>query len=185
MGKCLHDTQVLGTHLAPDAPTRRSSARLVGGPTVLTPFQMLTTHARFVSQKLLKLPRHSKVRTYIELYLVFFVSGLLHYTSEYITLRNWTNGTIQFFTLQAVAIHFEDIAIAFASSRLELKQSKMWEVIGYIWVLQWFGWSLPMWLEPQISGGVVDNVARVRIIETMYSCKTPSSDTRLEPTEDA
>ncbi|KAJ8474872.1 hypothetical protein ONZ45_g15806 [Pleurotus djamor] len=134
---------------------------------------MLKTHARFVSQKLLGLPRHSKVRTYLELYLAFFVSGLLHYSLEYMTIKNRANGAIQFFTLQAVAIHLEDVMIALGSSGLGLKQNKMWEVIGYIWVVQWFGWSLPMWLEPRINGGAVDNVARVRIVETvcLYALK--------------
>ncbi|KAJ8509196.1 hypothetical protein ONZ45_g8609 [Pleurotus djamor] len=168
MGQCVYATQVLGTYLAPTAQTRVSSFFLyTGGPAVLTSSKMLTAHARFVSQKLLGLPRHSKVRTYLELYIAFFISGLLHYSLEYMSIKNWANGAIQFFTLQAVAIHLEDMVIAFASSRLGLKQNKMWEAIGYIWVVQWFGWSLPMWLEPRIRGGAVDNVPRVRIVETV------------------
>ncbi|KAJ8462353.1 hypothetical protein ONZ45_g17968 [Pleurotus djamor] len=130
---------------------------------------MLTIHARFVTQKVLRLPRHNQATALIELYSAFFISGLFHYTTEYFIFQNWSSGAIRFFILQAVAIHLEGIVIDFASSRLGSKQNKMWEVIGYIWVLQWFTWSLPIWIEPQINGGIIENGAKIQVIQTLLS----------------
>ncbi|KAL4259032.1 wax synthase family protein [Pleurotus pulmonarius] len=125
----------------------------------------LTSHGAFVTDKLLRLPGDAKLtRRYTQLYVAFLVSGALHYWAEYMTLHNFSGGSLRFFLSQAVAIHCEDIVIA-AAGRLGWKQSGTWEVIGYVWVWQWFAWCIPGWVDPLVRIGLIEQGAKVEIIQ--------------------
>lgn len=80
------------------------------------------------------------------------------------TIHNFGGGSLRFFLWQAVAIHCEDILIS-AAGRLGWKQSKMWEVIGYVWVWQWFTWCIPSWVDPLVRIGLIEQGAKVEIIQ--------------------
>lgn len=124
--------------------------------------QLLTGHTNFVAD-VLRLPQ-GKFKTYFKLYGSFFISGLLHYAADYMLFQNWSGTSIRFFVLQAVAITFEDIAIALAS-RLGFNRNMLgFRVIGYVWVFAWFAFSLPIWLDPIVHAGTMDEGVNVSLI---------------------
>lgn len=68
--------------------------------------------------------------------------------------RAWSGGSFRFFVLQAIAITFEDHVIAFAKN-MGLR-SERWRLLGYVYVLAWFTWSVPIWLNAQVAAGLMD-----------------------------
>ncbi|KAF4566043.1 hypothetical protein EYR36_011457 [Pleurotus pulmonarius] len=120
--------------------------------------RMLTSHGRFVTDKILHLPREAKlVRRYTQLYVAFFISGVLHHWAEYMVIHNLGGGSLRFFLSQALAIHCEDIVI-YAGGRMGLKQSRAWKVVGYIWVWHWFTWCVPSSLDPLVRLGIFEQL---------------------------
>ncbi|KDQ23046.1 hypothetical protein PLEOSDRAFT_1049453 [Pleurotus ostreatus PC15] len=116
--------------------------------------RMLTSHGRFVTDKILHLPREAKLtRRYTQLYVAFFISGVLHHWAEYLVIHHLGGGSLQFFLSQALAIHCEDIVI-YAGGKMGLKQSRAWQVVGYIWVWHWFTWCVPGSLDPLVRLGM-------------------------------
>lgn len=84
-------------------------------------------------------------------------------------------GSMQFFLLQAVAIHGEDIVIS-AGRRmglsLDLKSPwgrKASKVVGCVYVWQWFTWCFPICVDPLVRFGMVENGVQVTIIQDL--CK--------------
>jgi hypothetical protein len=63
---------------------------------------------------------------------------------------------LKFFLSQAVVITFEEIVIALAR-RVGFTDSRGWRIFGYAWVQLWFILSLPWWLQPHISAGLIEN----------------------------
>jgi len=107
--------------------------------------------------KALHLPRGT-FTTRFKLFTNFFISGLIHATGEYILFQNFSEGkSIQFFLLQAVGITFEDALVAIASHLGYRKPSVFSKLIGFVWVFAWFTFCLPMWLDPQLHAGMMDN----------------------------
>jgi len=83
-------------------------------------------------------------------------------------IQNFSGGSIQFFLLQAVGITFEDMVIALAQ-RLGYKESNAFKLFGFVWVFAWFAFSLPMWLDPQMHAGVLDEGIQVGLIRLLKS----------------
>ncbi|KIM39004.1 hypothetical protein M413DRAFT_419386 [Hebeloma cylindrosporum] len=124
-----------------------------------------TTHSNFLASAL-RLPKGT-FTTYFKLFTSFFISGILHAGADYALHQNFTQGTsIQFFALQAVGITFEDAVIAIGC-RLGYKQSKAFKLIGFIWVFAWFTFCLPIWLDPQVHAGTIDE-PRVSLIRMLF-----------------
>ena len=121
---------------------------------------------RLVANKFLKFPRGSNRSAYTQLYVAFFLSGLLHFAGDFMIEKRMVYYSFKFFLLQAVVITFEDLIIYIAKRTLhlkgtELKQGKADEpgvemvvrVIGYCWVALWFCLTLPIWIdEPNAIG---------------------------------
>jgi hypothetical protein len=65
---------------------------------------------------------------------------------------------MRFFVLQAMAITFEDIVINLASRIGFGRTTRLSKLVGYMWVLGWFIWSVPGWTRPWaiVSLGQVD-----------------------------
>jgi hypothetical protein len=99
---------------------------------------------------------------YVQLFAAFFLSGMIHYVGQYMLLRDYPHplpkGPIIFFLAQAAVITLEDIAVA-AGKELGLK-SRVWKVVGHVWVLTWFTLSVPVWMDPQIAAGFMDLKSR-------------------------
>ena len=123
----------------------------------------LTSHSNFFASAL-RLPR-GPITTYFKLFISFFISGLVHAAGDYIIYQNFSQGkSIQFFTLQAVCITFEDAVIAIAS-RLGYKECKAFKLIGFIWVFWWFTFCIPMVMIPELHAGTMDEGDHVNRIQ--------------------
>ena len=107
----------------------------------------------------MKFPRGTNRSSYSQLYIAFFLSGLLHFAAEFLIEMRMVYRAPKFFLLQAVAITFEDFVIYIAKRALrrggiELnpgRPDESWaeavvRVIGYCWVTLWFCSTLPGWL---------------------------------------
>ena len=82
-------------------------------------------------------------------------------------LQNFSEGmSIQFFLLQAVAITLEDAVIALGS-RLGHKESIAFKLIGFAWVFAWFAFSMPIWLDPEVHAGLMDEGVRIGLIRLL------------------
>ena len=112
---------------------------------------------KFVANKVLKFPRGSNRSSYTQLYIAFFLSGLLHFAADFMMEKRMVYRSFKFFLLQAVGITFEDFVIYIAKRTfrwrgIELKPGKADEswveaairVFGYCWVTLWFCYTLPI-----------------------------------------
>ena len=121
---------------------------------------MFAGFGRLVANEFLKLPRGTNRSSYTQLYVAFLLSGLLHFTGDFIIEKRIVYYSFKFFLLQAIAITLEDFILYIAKrllrrERIELKPGKTDEswaevvarVIGYCWVTLWFCLTLPLWLD--------------------------------------
>lgn len=107
--------------------------------------------------------RGSKLSSYTQLYVAFIISGIGHAISiAYYPFREGVPadsshyiGTLWFFVAQALAITFEDIAIGIYNrqKRVVLSDGTR-KVIGYVWVIFWFYYSLPWALDEHLNKGL-------------------------------
>ena len=127
---------------------------------------MVAGFGRLVANKFLNFPRGTNRSSYTQLYIAFFISGLLHFAGDFMLEKRLAYHSFKFFILQAVAITFEDFVIYIAKHLLrlggiQLKPGRVDEnwaeavvrVMGYCWVILWFCLTLPVWLdEPNTIG---------------------------------
>ena len=146
--------------------------------------QLLTSHAKWVAQGVLRLKPGTRRAIYVQLATGFFISGLIHSGIDYAlygrrTFCWWVcqlagqcgrtgdgleggGGAMSFFLLQPVAIIAEDAVIRFANRfpavvRSRSRWRRQWHFLGYLWVLTWFTYCMPMWLDPLIRSGMVES----------------------------
>ena len=112
-----------------------------------------------VANKFLKFPRGTNGSSYTQLYVAFFLSGLIHFGGDFILEKRMVYRSFNFFLLQAVIITLEDFVIYLAKRplrqrRIELKMGKPDEslagmvvrLVGYCWVILCFCLTLPGWM---------------------------------------
>ena len=136
----------------------------------------LTTNSNFLAT-FLPFPTRSLITTYFKLYTSFLISGLIHGTGDYVLYHSFSQGgALRFFLLQAVGITFEDGIIAIAShmgiGQNGGKKSTASKMIGFVWVFVWFTYCMPMWLDPQVHAGTVDerrNFSLIRVLNARFS----------------
>ncbi|KAJ7759240.1 membrane bound O-acyl transferase family-domain-containing protein [Mycena metata] len=120
--------------------------------------RLLLSHARAFAHRVALLRPGSVMSAYVQLFVAFFLSGVIHHLGQYMLTRDYLNpfsrGPLIFFLAQAVVITLEDIVIALGR-KVGLK-SKGWKVLGFIWVLAWFTLSVPVWMDQQIAAGFMD-----------------------------
>ena len=117
----------------------------------------LTEPASYMTPTILQLPRGSIVGRYLNILLIFGLSGILHNVagiSSGMPLNE--SGVLQFFCTQTLGIIVEDgIQAFFNSSRgktaIQTPPSTLTRCIGYAWVIGFLIWSTPAWLYPQAS----------------------------------
>ena len=127
---------------------------------------MVSGFGRLVANKFLKFPRGTNRSSYTQLYIAFFISGLLHFAGDFMLEKRLAYHSFKFFILQAVAITFEDFIVYIAKRLLRLggiqlkpgRADENWaetvvRVIGYCWVTLWFCLTLPVWLDDPNSIG--------------------------------
>lgn len=81
---------------------------------------------------------------------------MIHSGGDYMSLQHWNGGALRFFILQGLVITVEEMvkALAVKGGVNLLLPSKLWRAIGYFWVLLWFSYSFPIWLDPLKSVGL-------------------------------
>jgi len=127
---------------------------------------MVSGFGRLIANKFLKFPRGTNRSSYTQLYIAFFISGLLHFAGDFMLEKRLAYHSFKFFILQAVAITFEDFVVYIAKRLLrlggiQLKPGRVGEnwaevvlrVVGYCWVTLWLCLTLPVWLDDPNSIG--------------------------------
>jgi len=89
----------------------------------------------------------------IQLYVAFFLSGLIHTSADYMMVGYFPWFSLRFFLLQAVAISFEDLVIRTVKPLCTETYSRANRILGYLWVISWFYWAGPLWLDPTSASG--------------------------------
>ena len=128
---------------------------------------MFTGLGRLVANKLLKFPRGSNRSSFTQLYLAFFLSALIHFSGEFMFERRLVYHSFKFFFFQALAITLEDLVISAAKSLLRRsgiklepgKADESWaevvlRIVGYCWVVLWFCWTIPVWMDENSVAGL-------------------------------
>ncbi|KIY48467.1 hypothetical protein FISHEDRAFT_28725, partial [Fistulina hepatica ATCC 64428] len=107
----------------------------------------LTSHARFITFDLLRLPPKTRVSRYTALYASFLVSGIMHELMEYhlilsmaddgLTWKTYTYTCMPYYFWIATAMIVEDAAIELGK-RVGIEGGRLWKVVGYLWF--WTVW---------------------------------------------
>ncbi|KAK7434729.1 hypothetical protein CaCOL14_008285 [Colletotrichum acutatum] len=110
----------------------------------------LTGHADVIEHHIFPF-RQRLVSRYLRIFISFFISGLIHHTSDIamgMTAKN--AGAFMFFLLQPIGIIAED-AIQAISKQAPVchSASRVRVFVGYLWVLVFLAWSTPTWFYPQ------------------------------------
>ncbi|KAH9479901.1 Acetyltransferase ataH [Psilocybe cubensis] len=113
--------------------------------------RMVSAHGKHFANVFLGYPKGTLMSAYLQLFVAFLVSGIIHGTADFVAIRNVTSfyRNILFFTLQAAAIAFED-GMIFLGKRMKLERVP--KALGYAWVVAWLALSGPIWLETLITG---------------------------------
>ena len=104
----------------------------------------------------LKLDKGTAAFTVAQTMTAFFLSALVHAGGDYAIHRSFEKSgpTFQFFLLQPAAILIEEIAIRGARSTVPVRIPNLaWRGVGYLWVVLWFAWCAPPWLDAITSSG--------------------------------
>lgn len=112
--------------------------------------------SNFISRDVLRLPKPSLVERYINVFLVFFISGLMHLLAnpvQSISLRQ--SGAMPYFLSFVIGYMIED---GVASLWKQIRGSRytedlsLWQkTIGFCWVFGWIGVSSTFYFGPQIG----------------------------------
>ncbi|KAK0470533.1 membrane bound O-acyl transferase family-domain-containing protein [Armillaria novae-zelandiae] len=114
--------------------------------------KFLLSHGHFLAYRVLRLRRGSFQAFVVQLHTAFLISGFLHQLQEYSVTRQWAHGSIIFFYSQAGAISLEH-GIITVGKRLYFP-AIFGRLVGYFWVLGWFTFILPLWLDPMTRAGM-------------------------------
>lgn len=155
--------QLLGPCLAPDAQKGEIHFHFCCSILTFLSFrvQLLAVYSNFVATTL-GLPKN-QFTTYFKLYLSFFILALFHYAGDYMLYQNWSGRSIEFCLLQAAGIIFEDAVIGIAKRFGYTTKTPLTKLIGF-WVFGWFTFCLPLWLDPNLHAGAVEQGVNVSVI---------------------
>lgn len=114
----------------------------------------LTSHANFISDKILRIPRGTLLSRYTRIFAVFLLSGIIHHVCVLgMGVPSEEAGGLVFFPLQALGIMIEDAAQAALVGRKGFRSARIRHVLGYVWVVAFLAWSSPTWFYPQSRVG--------------------------------
>ncbi|KZT63098.1 hypothetical protein DAEQUDRAFT_770922 [Daedalea quercina L-15889] len=94
---------------------------------------------------------------YIQLYIDFAISGLLHYGGDLMVNPSLFGSSFTFYFSQAAAITFEDTVIELVRQSGVRFPRSLAHLIGYAWAILWLCISAPWLMNWQIRAGFVDS----------------------------
>ncbi|MCJ1384673.1 hypothetical protein MMC17_007791 [Xylographa soralifera] len=117
--------------------------------------QKMSGPASFITYSILHLPKGTQIGQLTHLFWTFFISGLMHAFSDLGRGLAWEqSGAIQFFITQVVGIVIEDAARktfrSISGAKKETATPRMVKAIGYLWVIAFLVWSIPVWIYPSM-----------------------------------
>ncbi|KAK7052553.1 BTB domain-containing protein [Favolaschia claudopus] len=132
----------------------------------------LNAHAKFICQTILRLPAdRSPLSSITYFFLVFALSGLVHYLGECVSLgfgfgfgfgqqkESESSGALLFFSLQALGIALEYVVLE-ATGLLKPTSSRWYRLLGNVlsvgYVIGWFALTGPIWVDPLIKAGALE-----------------------------
>ncbi|OCL05012.1 hypothetical protein AOQ84DRAFT_105058 [Glonium stellatum] len=108
----------------------------------------------FLARDVFHLAKGTFASKYLQLFVGFLASGIIHSGASAANARSFVdNGEISFFLAQAVIILIEDHIIEFGR-KLGARDSWIWRILGYLWIITWFGYSLRPWVSGGASKGI-------------------------------
>ena len=114
--------------------------------------QRISSPSYLITYSWLRLRQGGIVARYVNIFLTFMVSGLLHVAEEYgtgVTLQQ--SGSMRFFCTQVLGVMFEDTIQAVFHSLAGQRYRRWTKVVGYVWFALWMVWSSPAWLYPKLQ----------------------------------
>jgi hypothetical protein len=126
---------------------------------------------------ILRLRRTSLTARYILAVVVFVLSGAMHVCGEIAAGVSFSeSGVIQFFATQALGFAIEDATLAMWS-RVTAPWTnhhgahgtvRWWQkVFGFVWVIAWFAWSMPVWIYPASQRSNGEGLLPFSIIDSL------------------
>ena len=110
--------------------------------------------ARYLINDVLHLSRGTLTARYAQILATFFISGLLHLSTDVAIGIAWSeSGAMRFFCTQAVGILVED-GVQALYQRVDPKanrsspRQKLAKAIGHVWLVCFLAWSTPVWAYP-------------------------------------
>ena len=110
--------------------------------------------ARSLVQDVLHLPQDSLSARYSKILVTFYISGLLHLSTDVAIGIGWgESGAIRFFCMQAVGILIEDSVQALyrridPETQRPLPRQMLVRMIGFVWLGCFLAWTTPVWAYP-------------------------------------
>ncbi|KAJ6483624.1 membrane bound O-acyl transferase family-domain-containing protein [Mycena vitilis] len=98
----------------------------------------LCAHAKFISNKILRLPDGTVASSCTEICSAFALSGLVHYMGESVPMGHGHSGSLIFFGIQPAAIAFETLLRALFNRTGVVLPTTARKALGYVWVFGWF-----------------------------------------------
>ncbi|KAJ4340592.1 hypothetical protein N0V95_007467, partial [Ascochyta clinopodiicola] len=116
--------------------------------------RVCSSPAIFVVRDVLHLRKGSFASKYLQLFIGFGVSGLVHGGASMLYHGSFEDdGAMKVFLGQAVIIFFEDHLIAFGK-RLGFKDSLFWRLVGFVWTILAVGASMESWTGSLLNYGL-------------------------------
>ncbi|KAI0357811.1 hypothetical protein OH77DRAFT_1588133 [Trametes cingulata] len=98
-----------------------------------------------VAVRTLGVPRGTWLSSQVQIHVAFALSGLLHSMGELMLGKEYFGRSWTFFTVNALAITFEDTLFALAKRAGFTGPTPVTRLLGYLWVFAWFTWSAPLY----------------------------------------
>ncbi|KAF2190399.1 hypothetical protein K469DRAFT_623462 [Zopfia rhizophila CBS 207.26] len=116
--------------------------------------RVCSTPGIFLVRDVLRLRKGSFASKYLQLFVGFFVSAIIHGGASMLCNRSFEmNHEFAFFIAQAVIIMIEDHTIDFGRY-IGLRDSIGWRLIGHVWCIAWVGLSSAPYSSAMISHGL-------------------------------
>jgi hypothetical protein len=107
-----------------------------------------------MARDVLGLRKGSFASKYLQLFVGFGISGLVHGVASMLVNREFDDdGALKCFLLQAAIIMVEDHVVGLAKA-MGFRDGVFWRLGGLLWMVGALGWSLEEWTGRNIARGV-------------------------------